>query len=74
MDKEDRKVIVRVPSEAAMDEFELGQEVTITIKGKVSGGRFSLEVEDWDDARGNLEIEVETIEAEGKNIFDSLAD
>lgn len=74
MDKEERKASVHLPTDGDMSSFELGDEVTITIKGKIKGGRFSLKKEEWDDARGHLEVEVDDISIEGKNIFESMVD
>lgn len=71
IDKE-RKAKVHLPSDGDMADFEIGDDVEILIKGKIVGGRFSMEKDDWEEAKGHLEVEVDGIEIEGKNIFESL--
>jgi hypothetical protein len=73
-DEDNRKVTVHIPADADVSEFEVGTEITITIKGKVIGGEFRLKKEEWQDAKGRLEVEVDTITAGGKNLFESLVD
>ena len=70
----ERKVFVHLPTDGDMNDYELGDEVTIVIKGKIQSGRFSLKKEEWDDAKGHLEVSVSSIEIEGKNVFESLFD
>lgn len=71
---EERKATVHLPTDEDMSGFELGDEVTITIKGTIKSGRFSLKKEDWDDAKGHLEVEVDDIKIDGKNVFQSMID
>jgi len=74
VDNEERKITVYIPLDADdVMKVKAGADVTVTIKGKVKGGRFSDTKHEWEDASGNLEIEVSDITVEGSNYFADLA-
>lgn len=74
-DEKERKIVIYIPMDADnVMKVKAGAEVTVTIKGKVKGGRFSAEKSEWEDASGNLEIEVDDITVKGSNYYAELAD
>jgi hypothetical protein len=71
----ERKARVHIPvDKAIVSDIEAGDKIVITITGKVVGGRFSVKREDWEDSDGNLDIEVDNIEIEGRNVFQDIVD
>lgn len=75
VDEKERKARVYIPvDKEIVGEINAGDKVVITITGKVVGGRFSLKREDWADSDGNLDIEVDAIEIEGRNVFQDIVD
>lgn len=75
IDNEKRKATIYIPVDAKLvQDIEAGDEVTVTIKGKVIGGHFRLKREDWEDSNGNLDVEIDSISVDGKNAFQQLID
>lgn len=75
VDEKERKAKIYIPvDKEIVGEISAGDKVVITITGKVIGGRFSLKREDWEDSDGNLDIEVDDIEIEGRNVFQDIVD
>lgn len=74
-DEKERKIVIYIPMDSDnVMKVKAGADVTVTIKGKVKGGRFSAEKSEWEDASGNLEIEVDDITVKGSNYYAELAD
>lgn len=71
-DSEKRKVTVHLPAESDLSDLSLGASVELVLKGKVIQARQSLKKEDWEDATGSIEVEIESVEMGGKTIWDDL--
>ena len=71
----ERKAKVYIPvDKKVLSDIQAGDKIVITITGKVVGGRFSLKKEDWEESDGNLDIEVDEIDIEGRNVFQDIVD
>lgn len=73
-DEEYTSVCVDIPTDSdTATSFELGDKVTVTLKGKVKEVRASKSEYNY-GAPGHLELELESLEVDGKNAFADLVD
>jgi hypothetical protein len=71
---EDRNVTVNIPSDANTAlSVEMDDVVTITIKGKVKGVHATKGDDVW-GTPGDIRVEVDSIEVDGKNAFADLVE
>lgn len=74
VDDDDRYVCVNVPTDANTAlAVELGDDVEIVIKGKVKSVHATKGEDVW-GTPGDIRVEVNSIEVEGKNAFAALVE
>lgn len=74
VEMEKEKAKIWIPVDADISQFEMGGDIEVVIKGKIKGGNFHLDKEEWRESKGELTIEVDSVSVEGTNVFGSMVE